>query len=489
MQNKFDQITPLIGEPAESQEFVVGQVVSQLPLSTLELFKKRLDHWTQTDVSPFEKKYDLGSLFNQYLTVAHLKAGIRSLKDLIYILSHAKMSIENRYLLLHKLATVFPKDYPNTVLAPHCDDQFMALLIKNKNDFDALINLITEYPLKQRAIQFQMWAISTSSYLQNLMVGNYEMAPSAPFFIAPKTNPYQPMTQPVYLQPQKQLSIQPLQVQQPVNQLQEPLQEVNTVLNTFIDKVKRVDRSKMNAHKHFESLLFDKQLTVSQLKSAIHNLNDLLRIFDECKLASAACYAVVNFLISEFPIANNKNANHRAHPCDEHFLEKIIHSKGDIDKICSYMVHNKRVPFVNRLIHCSSHGKKILAGQVTPPQKNNTSSFGFFASNIQSNVVLPPKQTTQAPWLIGEDNLKPVERESPKARQSPEIAEPRAEKRAKNNLGEAIERRKIDDSEHPLGRLSIFFTQQNNAPHQIEEPAGGEYEYFRNDSGNVMPIL
>ena len=126
MQNKFDQITPLIGEPAESQEFVVGQVVSQLPLSTLELFKKRLDHWTQTDVSPFEKKYDLGSLFNQYLTVAHLKAGIRSLKDLIYILSHAKMSIENRYLLLHKLATVFPKDYPNTVLAPHCDDQFMA---------------------------------------------------------------------------------------------------------------------------------------------------------------------------------------------------------------------------------------------------------------------------------------------------------------------------------------------------------------------------
>ena len=469
MQNKSDKI--LAEQPAKMlpsnslppNDIVVGLVPShsQSPLSIIEIFKKRLDNWSPAEVSPFGIKYQLSQLFNEHLTVKDLKNNIHNFKDMADVMTHYKMSLDNRYLLLNALIAVFPPSaHNNKIPEPYCDDQFIALLVKNDDDFKKLLHLIREYPHSHLVSKFLEWATIKSLYLQDFISKYHAMATAAP-----------------------------MRMQIPSNSRPE--------LHTYIRRIAAIKKKDLFSFTVFQDILFDKEFTAVKLKENIHNLEDLLTIFREGSLPPKACYSLFNYLISKFPVPNN-NGNLRAHPCDELFLKKIITSEADLKIIYGFISTYKSknlVETIEKRLSSTFYCRDLIRGKITSQQSINHSNC-FFSSNTQplSQIRSNTQKATVLIDLVSSEEEPPLEKDTMKShkdRRESEITDPRSPKRLKENTEETSLKNGVAQSTaqgNPLGELNRFFVPEPPSIILPESPQGGEYEYEIDANGKLVPI-
>lgn len=542
MNNKFDKTTPLAeynvpNTPALQPNhanlppvIIQGQVVMPhlINLSTLEVFKKRLDNWQPVYVTLYEKQYQLDQLFNHYLTLNDLKNSIHTLKDMTNILTHPKLSLVNRNILFNALVSIFPKSANvNDLPEPFCDDKFMELLIKNSDDLKSILNLITDHPGGPYITRFLRWIKEKSPYIQGIIDKNHAVAPAAPVFrptfaehlpVAPifrQNNMSQ--SEPLFLRQQRRF---PMNHNQNQNQSQKRLiqNSPNTLINTFIKRILGMDKNDLSSFIIFQDKLFDKDCSVGKLKENIRNLEDLLDIFIKGNLQPKACYSLFNYLISVFPLPKN-NGNLRACPCDEAFLKKIIKSQDDLKKIYSFMAsyHTRNLVQIleKRLAH-SPYYTIILRAKVIPQNDFNGLNY-FFCPSVQLNTPPKPRLVTNPksePIHITDENGMEMNFEDqdtlhsdpftskPKRKLSQpddleESVNSRPSKRQKENpVASALNTKQIEPQVkerativHPLSQLSGFFAKKADSPMITQEPEGGEYEYLLDDHGNVLALL
>ncbi|KTD41286.1 hypothetical protein [Legionella parisiensis] len=525
MNSKFDKTSSLekhhvsntsVLQPdrATQQKIVQGHVVmhSQTSLSVIEVFKKRLDYWQPMYGTPFEKQYQLDQLFNHYLTLNDLKSNIHTLRDLTDILTHPKLSITNRYILFNALAAVFPESSNiNTIPEPFCDDTFMALLIKNSDDLKTILNLITA-PLDTPTI-FLQWVKAKSPYLQGIIDKNHPVGRSISVFRQMFAEDIPPA--PVFSQTESLFLDQPVLF--PMTQYQQSPHKA--LINLFIRRIKDLDKGDISSFKNFQDKLFDNDLSVTELKKSIQNLEDLLDIFKEGSLMPQACYSLFNYIISVFPLPKN-NGNLRAHPCDEELLGKIIKNRDDLKSIYSFMSNNRSrnfIPALERRLSHSPHCAIILQSRVIPQSRINGLNC-FFPPSIELNTPSKPGFDILAkPVLVDltdhnargmnfEDQesdpvIKSLKRKPLATTDDPEesVIQSRPSKRQKENPAvnplnlntnhrgpEVKERSTIM---HPLGQLSSFFANKARLAVIAQEPEGGEYDYLLDDHGNVVGLV
>lgn len=491
MYNKFDTTSPLteqsVPDMLDSQpimasvEIADGQNFLKLPFTILELFKKRLDNWKPATNTSIDNTYQLEQLFNQFITVNDLKNNIRNVKDLVEILSHSKMSMNNRYILLMTFIVLSPAS------APFSDDKFLASLIHGYNDLRYLLNTI--FPEKSLAIKFLEWAKLNSPYLKGVIESATVMQYKQPVLM-------QMPPQPIYIIPQKN----PLP--QPVRSQNMSLEQNNTaIIEAFTKRIDQADTKSLKSFKYYEIILFDKNLTVAQLKDSIQTLDDLLKIFSQHLIYQhKACYSLFNYLISVFPIPKN-NGNLMARLCDDSFLKRIIHKQEDIQKITAYFGSGSNPNFSkileNRLIRCSAHCKSILQPLQLPLQPNFKHSPSFFSTNIQ----LSTRQENNPIDLLDSVEKSVTLKESLPGKATNDIAacsehwesdslNQRPLKRLRENPKTSMETstREQVPSQNSAGIMTGFFTTKFTPKREIQNPDGGEMIYVMDQSGKMSAV-
>lgn len=503
MYNKFDTTSPLaeqsVPDMLNSQpimasvlpEIVEGQTLLKLNIPILEIFKKRMDNWIPTS-SALENAYPLDQLFNQYLTVDDLKNSIRNLKDLVEILSHSKISMHNRYILLNAFIAVFPAStQPNAVPEPFSDEKFLASLIHDANDLRHLLNTIFPLqPHKLLAIKFLQWAELNSPYLKGILESANVRLYREPVFM-------QMPPQPIYIN--TQMNPLPQQVRSvPLYQNPYPIQNNTTIIEMFTKRIEQTDTKSLKSFKYYQEILFDKNLTVAQLKDSIQTLDDLLKIFEQHLICHhKACYSLFNYLISVFPVPEN-NGNLSGHPCDESFIKKIIKDQEDIKKVSDFFGSCPSVNFSkileHRLLKRSPHCRSILQPQ---PQPNFNHSPSFFLPNIQS--ITHPEHIPMD--LVDSVEQNVTSKQSILSKTTDDISSgsehweadsinKRPLKRLKENPITSVETlaRQQVPSQHSVGILASFFSPKSTPQRVIQEPEGGEIIYVIDQSGKMSAV-